>query len=91
MVRFKQFRSTDRESVDGAINRWLDEARPDVQFMGQSAGAGGEVIVSFLYEEGFHATEQRLTGEATAIVMQAQKERAGTPLLDPVVVDEGQT
>ena len=88
VVRFKQFRSAGGESVEGAINRWLDEAKPDVQFMAQSAGVGGETTVSFLYEEGFHATEQRLTEEASAIVVQAQKERAGAPLLDPVVVDE---
>ncbi len=65
MLRFKQFRSANGEPLDLVINRWLTTARPDVKFMQQTSAPTGDVAVSFLYEEGFQATEQRLTEEAS--------------------------
>jgi hypothetical protein len=91
VLRFKQFKSADGEPLEVTINRWLEHAQPDVKLMQQSCTPSGALIVSFLYEEGFQATEERLTMEASAIVEQALAERAGAPLLDPVVVDEGRT
>ena len=66
MLRYKQFRAPNGEPLDTTINQWLSTARPDVKFMQQSWAPTGDVAVSFLYEEGFHATETRLTEEASA-------------------------
>jgi hypothetical protein len=88
VLRFKQFRSANGEPLEHTINYWLEKARPDVKFLQQSHGPTGELVISFLYEEGFQATEQRLTQEASAIVEHALAERAGAPLLDPVVVED---
>jgi len=87
VLRFKHFRS-GAESLETSINEWLDQSQPDVKFMGQSTNANGDVVISFLYEEGFMATEQRLTEEASAIVEQALADRSGEPLFAPVLVEE---
>lgn len=66
MVRFKQFTHTNTVALQVEINAWLARAQPAVQTMQQSVGAGGLIVVGFLYEEGFQTTEQRLSEEAVA-------------------------
>lgn len=89
MVRFKQFTSMANESLEQTVNVWLSQAQPDVRYMGQSVGPQGTILVCFLYEEGFQASEKRLSQEATAIVEQAMRSRSDTPMLEPLTVEEG--
>ena len=87
MLRFRAFSAPAVPAVEQQINTWLKQAAPDVKLMQQSITPSGGVIVSFLYDEGFMASEQRLTAEASAIVEEAlQKE----PILEPIQVDQEQ-
>lgn len=87
MLRFKAFSAPDVPAVEQQINAWLKQAAPDVKLMQQSIASTGAVIVGFVYDEGFMASEQRLTAEASAIVEEAlQKE----PILEPIQVDQEQ-
>ena len=85
MLRFKSFRGTDMAAVEREINGWLSEAEPDVKMMDQEYSIAGEAVVSFLYDEGFQASERRLTVEAAAIVENAMKQPV---ILEPIKVDE---
>ena len=87
MLRFKAFRGADLASIEKEINTWLLHAEPDVKMMDQGISVAGEVIVSFLYDEGFRASERRLTEEASAIVENALKDQ---PVLEPIKVDQEQ-
>lgn len=87
MLRFRAFSGADTSSVEEAINKWLMQAEPDVKLMQQSLAASGALIVSFLYDEGFTATEQRMSVEAAEIVDKAMREE---PILEPVQVDQEQ-
>ncbi len=73
--------------MERQINDWLAQAEPDVKMMDQSPSANGGITVCFLYDEGFLATENRLTDEASAIVEHALKEE---PVLEPIQVDQEQ-
>jgi hypothetical protein len=86
MLRFKAFSGSDVSAVEAQINAWLHNADPDVKLMDQSVAVDGRVLVGFLYEEGFIATENRLADEATAVVEQAFKEGP----LEPLKVDQEQ-
>lgn len=87
MLRFRAFSGADTSSVEEAINKWLMQAEPDVKLMQQSLAASGALTVSFLYDEGFTATEQRMSVEAAEIVDKAMREE---PILEPVQVDQEQ-
>jgi len=87
VLRFRAFSGADTSSVEEAINKWLMQAEPDVKLMQQSLAASGALIVSFLYDEGFTATEQRMSVEAAEIVDKAMREE---PILEPVQVDQEQ-
>lgn len=87
MLRFKAFQGADAASLEGQINNWLRTSEPDVKMMDQTVASGGQVTVSFLYDEGFMASEERLTAEASAIVENALKEQ---PILEPIQVDQEQ-
>jgi hypothetical protein len=63
LVRFKQF-SGNGPSLEQAINSWLDEFEPDVSQMTQTVGAGGDVVISFLFDESFRGQELRLSRES---------------------------
>jgi predicted ArsR family transcriptional regulator len=73
--------------VEQRINAWLKQAEPDVKMMEQVVDTEGRLTISFLYDEGFMATEQRLTEEAAAIVESALREE---PVLEPLKVDQEQ-
>ncbi len=87
MLRFKAFSGVNAASVEEEINKWLMQSEPDVKMMQQSLAASGAVIVGFLYDEGFMATEQRISVEASEIV---DKEIRQEPLLEPIKVDQEQ-
>lgn len=87
MLRFKAFSGADTSSVEETINKWLMHAEPDVKLMQQSLAASGALTVSFLYDEGFTATEQRMSVEAAEIVNKAMR---AEPILEPVQVDQEQ-
>lgn len=87
MLRFKAFSGADTSTLERQINEWLAQSEPDVKMMDQSPSANGGIAVSFLYDEGFLATENRLTDEAAAIVEHALKEE---PILEPIQVDQEQ-
>jgi hypothetical protein len=87
VLRFKAFGGADASSVEEAINKWLLHTEPDVKLMQQSLAASGALTVSFLYDEGFTATEQRMSVEAAEIVDRAMREE---PILEPVQVDQEQ-
>lgn len=87
MLRFKAFSGADAPTVEQEVNAWLAQAEPDVKMMDQSAAPNGVVTVSFLYDEGFMATEQRLTEQANAIVEHALNEQT---ILEPIKVDQEQ-
>lgn len=85
MIRFKIFSDADAQALERTVNEWLTKSEPDVKMMEQTDAPSGRLTVSFLYDEGFLATENRLTEEASAIIESALKEK---PLLDPLKVDE---
>lgn len=85
MLRFKAFRGADLAAVEKQINSWLMQAEPDVKMMDQGIATAGEVIVSFLYDEGFRASERRLTEEAGTIVEHALKEHL---ILEPLKINQ---
>ncbi len=87
MLRFKAFSAADAASVEEQINKWLMHAEPEVKMMEQSLAPTGALTVSFLYDEGFMASEQRLSVEAAEIVDKALNEE---PLLEPIQVDQEQ-
>lgn len=87
MLRFKAFQGADLPSVELQINQWLREKEPDVKMMEQSFSQSGALTVGFLYDEGFMATEDRLSVEASEIVDKALAER---PILEPIEVDQEQ-
>ena len=87
MLRFKAFSALDVPAVEQQVNAWLKQSEPDVKMMEQSVAPSGAVTVSFLYDEGFMASEKRLTAEASAIVEEALKSE---PVLEPIKVDQDQ-
>ncbi len=87
MLRFKAFHGEDVASVERQINFWLTQAEPDVKLMEQSVADNGRTTISFLYDEGFMAAEQRLAEQASAIVDNALKSQ---PVLEPLKVDQEQ-
>ena len=87
MLRYKAFSGADAAEVEKQVNAWLAKAEPDVKMMGQDVTPNGAVTVGFLYDEGFMASEQRLTEQANAIVEHALKEQ---PVLEPIQVDQEQ-
>ena len=87
MLRFKAFTGSDIAELEQQINRWLNRASPDVKTMQQAVTSNGHITISFLFDEGFLAGEQRLTEEAAAIVEHALKEQ---PVLEPLKVDQEQ-
>ena len=87
MLRFKAFKGSDIVALEQHINVWLMKAEPDVKMMEQTQAHDGGLTISFLYDEGFMATEQRLTEEAAAIVEHALQEQ---PILEPIKVDQEQ-
>ena len=87
MLRFKAFSGLDVPLLEQQINAWLAHAEPDVKIMDQLVRPDGAITVSFLYDEGFRASEQRLTEEATAIVEHALHEQT---VLEPIKVDQEQ-
>jgi hypothetical protein len=87
VLRFKAFSGADASSVEETINKWLMQAEPDIRLMQQSLTTSGALTISFLYDEGFMATEQRMSVEAVEIVDRAMR---AEPILDPIQVDQGQ-
>ncbi len=87
MLRFKAFSGANASEVEGEINKWLMQAEPDVKMMEQSLTDTGALTVSFLYDEGFMASEQRLSVEASEIVERALHQE---PVLEPIQVDQEQ-
>ena len=87
MLRFKAFSGLEIPVLEQQINAWLARAEPDVKMMDQSVMPDGALTVSFLYDEGFRASEQRLTEEATSIVEHALEEQT---VLEPIKVDQEQ-
>lgn len=87
VIRFKAFSGADASTLERQVNDWLARAEPDVKMMDQSPSANGGIVVSFLYDEGFLASENRLTDEASAIVEHALREE---PILEPIQVDQEQ-
>ena len=85
MLRFKAFSGLDIPVLEQQINAWLTRAEPDVKMMDQSVMPDGTLTVSFLYDEGFRASERRLTEEATSIVEHALEEQ---PVLEPIKVNQ---
>lgn len=62
MLRFKHF-SGPGEQIERKVNTWLEQYDPDIKQMTQTLDSGGMVLISFLYEEGFHGRELRLADE----------------------------
>ena len=87
MLRFKAFSGQDIPVLEQQINAWLTRAEPDVKMMDQAVMPDGALTVSFLYDEGFRASEERLAEEATAIVEHALHEQT---VLEPIKVDQEQ-
>ena len=87
MLRFKAFSGLDIPALEQQINAWLARAEPDVKMMDQSVLPDGALTISFLYDEGFRASEERLAEEATAIVEHALHEET---VLEPIKVDQEQ-
>ena len=87
MLRFKAFSGRDIPVLEQQINAWLARAEPDVKMMDQSVLPDGALTISFLYDEGFRASEERLAEEATAIVEHALHEET---VLEPIKVDQEQ-
>ena len=87
MLRFKAFSGPDIPVLEQQINTWLARAEPDVKMMDQSVLPDGALTISFLYDEGFRASEERLAEEATAIVEHALHEET---VLEPIKVDQEQ-
>ena len=87
MLRFKAFSGLDVPVLEQQINTWLARAEPDVKMMDQSVMPDGALTISFLYDEGFRASEERLAEEATAIVEHALHEET---VLEPIKVDQEQ-
>ena len=87
MLRFKAFSGLDIPVLEQQINAWLARAEPDVKMMDQSVLPDGALTISFLYDEGFRASEERLAEEATAIVEHALHEET---VLEPIKVDQEQ-
>jgi hypothetical protein len=87
VLRFKAFSGRDIPVLEQQINAWLARAEPDVKMMDQSVLPDGAVTISFLYDEGFRASEERLAEEATAIVEHALHEQT---VLEPIKVDQEQ-
>ena len=85
MLRFKAFSGLDIPVLEQQINGWLARAEPDVKMMNQSVRPDGALTVSFLYDEGFRASEERLAEEATAIVEHALHEQT---VLEPLKVNQ---
>ena len=85
MLRFKAFSGLDIPVLEQQINAWLARAEPDVKMMDQSVMPDGALTVSFLYDEGFRASERRLTEEATSIVEHALEEQT---VLEPIKVNQ---
>ena len=85
MLRFKAFSGPDIPVLEQQINAWLARAEPDVKMMDQSVTPDGALTVSFLYDEGFRASEERLAEEATAIVEHALHDQT---VLEPIKVDQ---
>lgn len=88
MLRFKAFSGADASALEREINTWLTRSEPDVKMMTQSTMMAGGLTISFLYDEGFRASENRLTEEASAIVENALKKEE--PVLEPIEVDQEQ-
>jgi hypothetical protein len=87
VLRFKAFSGRDIPVLEQQINAWLARAEPDVKMMDQSVLPDGALTISFLYDEGFRASEERLAEEATAIVEHALHEET---VLEPIKVDQEQ-
>ena len=87
MLRFRAFSGVDSASVEQQINDWFLHGEPDIKMMQQSVTPSGALTVSFVYDEGFMASGQRLTEEASAIVEEALHEE---PILEPIKVDQEQ-
>jgi len=87
VLRFKAFSGLDIPVLEQQINAWLARAEPDVKMMDQSVLPDGALTISFLYDEGFRASEERLAEEATAIVEHALHEET---VLEPIKVDQEQ-
>ena len=87
MLRFKAFSGLEIPVLEQQINAWLARAEPDVKMMDQSVLPDGALTISFLYDEGFRASEERLAEEATAIVEHALHEET---VLEPIKVDQEQ-
>lgn len=87
MLRFKAFSAETAQAIETQINEWLKQAEPDVKMMEQSIAPSGALTVGFLFEEGFLASEGRLTEQANAIVEKALHEE---PVLEPIEVDQEQ-
>ena len=85
MLRFKSFSGLDIPELEQQINAWLAHSEPDVKMMDQCVMRDGALTVSFLYDEGFRASEQRLTEEATAIVEHALQDQT---VLEPIKVNQ---
>lgn len=76
-MRFKQFSGSGAD-LEQTINAWLAEFEPDVSQMSQTVASGGEVVISFLFEESFRGQELRLSREsgmqnATQAVINAEE------------------
>ena len=85
MLRFKAFSGVDIPVLEQQINAWLAHSEPDVKIMDQCGMPDGALTVSFLYDEGFRASERRLTEEATSIVEHALQEQT---VLEPIKVNQ---
>jgi hypothetical protein len=62
VLRFKQFVGNG-ESLESAVNLWLEQTEPDVTQMVQTVDDGGTVTISFLFEESFRGQELRYASE----------------------------
>jgi hypothetical protein len=87
VLRFKAFSGANTAGVEEEINKWLMQAEPDVKMMQQSLTEAGLLTVGFLYDEGFMASEQRISVEAAEIVDRALHQE---PVLEPIQVDQEQ-
>lgn len=85
MLRFKTFNAADAKSLEEQVNEWLMQSEPDVRMMEQGASPTGTLVVSFLYDEGFMASEQRISVQASEIVENALHQ---PQVLEPIQVDQ---